>query len=101
MQEYQKLSAWAAETLSDDDLEAYNETVESGTVSQAKFAIKSLYSQFQAAGSPKLVQGSVNGTGVPPFQSRAQVTAAMKDRRYDSDPAYRDEVLKRLARSNV
>ncbi len=101
LQEYQKLSAWAAETLSDDDLEAYNETVESGTVSQAKFAIKSLYSQFQAAGSPKLVQGSVNGTGVPPFQSRAQVTQAMKDRRYDSDPAYRDEVLKRLARSNV
>ncbi len=101
MQEYQKLSNWAAETLSDEDLEAYNATVENGTTSQAKFAIKSLYSQFKAAGSPKIAQGDVNGTGVPPFQSRAQVTAAMSDRRYDSDPAYRDEVLKRLARSNV
>ncbi len=101
MQEYQKLSNWAAETLSDDDLQAYNDTVESGTVSQAKFAIKSLYSQFQAAGAPRLAQGNVNGTGVPPFQSRAQVTEAMRDARYDNDPAYRDEVLKRLARSNV
>lgn len=101
MQEYQKLANWAAETLSEEDLDAYNETVESGTVAQAKFAIKALYSQFQAAGSPRLAQGSVNGTGVPPFQSRAQVTAAMRDARYDSDPAYRDEVLQRLARSNV
>mgnify|MGYP003153823035 CR=1 FL=1 len=101
MQEYQKLSNWAAETLSDDDLQAYNETVESGTVAQAKFALKSLYAQFQAAGSPKIAQGSVNGTGVPPFQSRQQVTMAMRDPRYDKDPAYRDEVLQRLARSNV
>ena len=29
-----KLSNWAAEALSDEDLEAYNETVESGTVSK-------------------------------------------------------------------
>lgn len=101
MDEYQKLSTWAAETLSDSDLEAYNQTVESGTVAQAKFAIKSLYSQFQAAGSPRLAQGSVNGTGVPPFQSRQQVTAAMRNPAYENDPAYREEVLQRLARSNV
>ena len=101
MQEYQKLSNWAAETLSDEDLEAYNETVERGSVSQAKFAIKALYNQYQAAGSPRIAQGSVNGTGVPPFESRQQVVQAMSDPRYDSDPAYRAEVTKRLARSNV
>lgn len=101
MQEYQNMSNWAAEHLSDEELEAYNETVESGTVAQAKFAIKALHSRFTQAGSPKLAQGYTNGVGVPPFESRAQVTAAMKDKRYDTDPAYRDEVLKRLARSNV
>ena len=101
MQEYSKLSNWAAENLSDSDLEAYNLTVESGTVDQAKFAIRSLYKQYQDAGAPNIAQGSVNGTGIPPFQSRAQVTAAMSDKRYETDPAYRDEVLKRLERSNV
>tara|TARA_R100001224_G_scaffold112493_1_gene95074 strand:+ start:366 stop:1121 length:756 start_codon:yes stop_codon:yes gene_type:complete len=101
MQEYSKLSNWAAENLSDSDLEAYNLTVESGTVDQAKFAIRSLYKQYQDAGAPNIAQGSVNGTGIPPFQSRAQVTVAMRDSRYETDPAYRDEVLKRLARSNV
>ena len=79
MQEYQKLSNWAAEALSEEDLEAYNQTVESGTVAQAKFAIKNLYRQFQDAGAPRLAQGSVNGTGIPPFGSRAQVTVAMRD----------------------
>ena len=101
MQEYSKLSNWAAENLSDSDLEAYNLTVESGTVDQAKFAIRSLYRQFQEAGAPNIAQGSVNGTGIPPFQSRAQVTVAMRDSRYETAPAYRDEVLKRLERSNV
>ena len=101
MQEYQKLSNWASENLSDSELEAYNLTVESGTVDQAKFAIRSLYKQYQDAGAPNIAQGSVNGTGIPPFQSRAQVTVAMSDKRYETDPAYRDEVLKRLARSNV
>lgn len=101
MQEYQKLSNWASETLSDEDLQAYNETVEAGSVAQAKFAIKSLYSQYQAAGAPRIAQGSVNGAGIPPFSSRQQVVAAMRDSRYETDPAYRDEVTKRLARSNV
>ena len=101
MAEYQKLSNWASESLSDEELEAYNQTVESGTVAQAKFAINALYSRFQQAGAPKVFQGDTTGTGVPPFQSRQQVTQAMADKRYDSDPAYRDEVLQRLARSNV
>jgi hypothetical protein len=101
MSEYKKLSDWASETLSDEDLEAYNETVESGTVAQAKFALKSLYGQYKAAGAPAIAQGFSKGTGVPPFQSRAQVQEAMKDRRYNTDPAYRQEVIKRLARSNV
>ena len=100
-EEYQKMSTWAGEALSDEDLQAYNETVENGSVAQAKFAIKSLYREYQEAGAPKLAQGSVNGTGVPPFKSRQQVTEAMRDKRYDRDPAYREEVLARLARSNV
>ena len=101
MQEYQKLSSWASEELSDEELEAYNETVESGSVAQAKFAIKSLYQRYQQAGSPAIFQGATKGTGVPPFESRQQVVEAMADKRYQKDPAYRAEVQKRLARSNV
>jgi len=99
--EYQKMSTWASDFLSEEELDAYNLTVETGSVPQAKFAIKSLYSHYQSAGAPKLVQGTVNGVGVPPFGSRQQVVEAMRDSRYAKDPAYREEVQARLARSNV
>ena len=56
---------------------------------------------------------SVNGyegtmlTGKPPttskevFRSQAEVVAAMSDDRYDKDPAYRQDLIEKLDRSNV
>ena len=39
--------------------------------------------------------------GLEVFGSNAEITAAMKDPRYESDPAYRQDVLDRLERSDV
>jgi hypothetical protein len=35
------------------------------------------------------------------FRSNAEVTAAMKDPRYESDPAYRQDISDRLERSDL
>ena len=35
------------------------------------------------------------------FRSQAEVVQAMNDPRYDSDPAYRNDVFEKLGRSNV
>jgi hypothetical protein len=35
------------------------------------------------------------------FQSQAEVVRAMSDRRYDRDPAYRQEVVEKLGRSDL
>ena len=35
------------------------------------------------------------------FRSQAEVVQAMSDPRYDSDPAYRQDVYDKLERSNV
>ena len=46
-------------------------------------------------------------TGKPPqtskdvFRSQAEVVAAMSDSRYDRDPAYRQDLIEKLDRSNV
>lgn len=100
---YNAMSDWAAENLSDSDLEAFNSIVETGSVEQAKMAVKGLYSQFISAGGqpPELTQGNTSGSSVKPFGSAAQVTEAMRDPRYSSDPAYRANVEQRLAVSNV
>lgn len=99
--EYDAMSEWAGETLSDSDLTAYNETVESGTVDQAKFAVKALYAQYKGGVAPKPMQGSTTGAAVAPFTSRAQVTEAMRSKQYTADPAYRTQVEQRLAISNI
>jgi hypothetical protein len=101
---YEAMSEWASENLADGDLDAFNDIVEGRSVEQARVAVKGLYAQFQAAGGkgPALVQGSTSGdSGVKPFGSTAQVTEAMRDPRYASDPAYREQVEKRMSVSSI
>lgn len=101
---YEAMAEWASENLADGDLDAFNDIVEGQSVEQARVAVKGLYAQFLAAGGkgPALVQGSTSGdSGVKPFGSTAQVTEAMRDPRYASDPAYREQVEKRMSVSSI
>lgn len=99
--EYEAMAEWAGETLPEAELEAYNETVESGTVDQAKFAVKALYAQYKGGATPAPLQGSTNGASIAPFNSRAQVTEAMRSKQYQQDPAFRQQVEQRLAISQL
>ncbi len=101
---YAAMAEWASENLVDGELDAFNSIVEGASVEAAKVAVKGLYSQFLAAGGkgPALVQGSTAGeAGAKPFGSAAQLTEAMKDKRYATDPAYREQIEKRLAVSTI
>ena len=48
----------------------------------------------------------VTGKTAPPqsgdvFRSQAELVEAMSDRRYDNDPAYRQDVIEKLYRSDL
>ena len=96
---YEAMAEWATDNVSEEDLNAYNEIVETGTVDQARMAVRGMFSQFKSAGgkAPSLLQGATQGSGVKAFASAAQVTEAMRDARYKKDPAYRANVEQRLA----
>jgi len=101
---YEAMSEWATDNMAEGDLDAFNSIVEGASVEQARVAVKGLYAQFVAAGGqgPALVHGSTSGSGgVKPFGSTAQVTEAMRDPRYGNDPAYREQVEKRMAVSSI
>jgi len=101
-EQYQAMSEWALENLSDDELDTYNEMVESGSSQQAQMAVAGLHARYTAGGGGvQLTQGSTSGVGIKPFNSAAQVTEAMRDKRYSTDPAYRKEVEQRLSVSNA
>ena len=48
----------------------------------------------------KMVQGKAARETGDVFRSQAELVRAMSDRRYDSDPAYRQDVIEKLERSD-
>ena len=52
---------------------------------------------LKAGGGPELLSGTPGVAVSAGFRSQAELVAAMRDKRYNVDPAYRADVEKRLA----
>lgn len=101
-QQYQAMIDWAAESLPESEIDAFNAMIDSGDQASIMFAIQGLQARYASVNAaPRLVQGGTMGPGTSPFRSLAEVTAAMRDPKYRNDPAYRKDVESRLAISNI
>jgi hypothetical protein len=102
--QFDAMAEWANDNLEQDEINAFDDIVTTGTKEQAKFAVKSLYDRYtQANGSsPKLVQGAVTGGSTMPFKSMQELARAQSDPRYKSgDKAYHEEIDRRLSVSRL
>lgn len=99
---YANIVSWAKDSFTAEDIEAYDSMIETGNMSQIKLALRGLYSQYtDAMGSEgNMLQGKPAETQST-FRSQAELIQAMNDPRYDNDPAYRQDVLNKLSRSEV
>lgn len=102
-EQYGEMMSWASANLSESEQDAFNQAVDGGDVGQAMFAIEGLAARYRSetGTEPTLVQGEVSDVSVGSFQSLAEITTAMSDPRYEKDPAYRDQVARKLQRSSV
>lgn len=100
---YREVAEWAATSLSPEEIDAFNAVVDTGDLNAVKLAVAGLKSRYETAvgSQPNLVTSKTGTTSGEVFRSVAQLTAAMKDPRYKTDPAYREEVQQKLARSNI
>src|SRR6056300_1796349 len=101
---YDAMAEWANEHLPQEEIDAFDEAVTSGTINQAKLAVQGLYARYQnATGSkPKLTQGNLSGSSTMPFKSMQELARAQSDPRYRSgDKAYHEEIDRRLSVSNI
>ena len=100
---YNNLMEWASENLPDSYTQAYDDVIDKGNPYAIQIALAGLQAQFEQAngveGTLRTGRGVVEKADV--FRSQAEVIAAMNDRRYDSDPAYRQDVFQKLERSNI
>ena len=100
--EYNKLTSWAAQNLSENKLDAFNDMIDKGNALAIQIAVSGLRSEYEAQEGyeGRMLTGkaakSQNG-----FRSQAEVVQAMSDPRYDRDEAYRQDVYDKLERSNV
>jgi hypothetical protein len=100
---YGQIVEWARANMTPGEIAAYNNAVSSGDANQAKLAVLGLSAQYDKANGsePNRLIGGGKAGADDVFESTAQVTEAMRDPRYKSDPAFRAKVQSKLNRSNV
>ena len=100
--EYNRLTEWAADNLPDRKLDAFNSMIDQGNATAIQIAVSGLRSGYEAQEGyeGRMLTGKA-ARAVDGFRSQAEVVRAMSDPRYDTDPAYRQDVYDKLERSNV
>jgi hypothetical protein len=100
---YSNLINWASDNLNPEYVQAFDNVVESGNVQAIQLAVAGLRSEYeQAVGyEGRMFTGKAPSSQGDIFRSQAEVVRAMKDSRYESDPAYRQDIFDKLDRSNI
>jgi len=101
---YNQLLGWANENMAEASLKSFDRLIAKGDAGAIQMAIDGIKAQYDYANG---YEGRML-TGKPPkggsddvYRSQAEVVAAMSDPKYDIDPAYRQDVVDKLARSDV
>jgi len=101
--EYSNLVEWASNNLSESDVKSFDDLISSGNVGAIKLAVSGLKAQYDNTNGyeGRMLTGKSPQTSKDVFKSQAQVVAAMGDPRYENDPAYRQDLIEKLDRSNI
>ena len=100
---YKSMLEWAGSNFSKDEIEMYDGIMNEGNPSAIFFAVQALQARYNdgvgSDGQTLTGRGAENTDDS--FKSQAELVAAMSDPRYDRDPAYRADLMRRLENSDV
>ena len=101
--EYNDIVSWAGQNLDKKSIEAFDGIVETGNTDAIKLAISGLKSQYENANGyeGRMLTGKAPKSSGDVFRSQAELVNAMSDPRYDKDPAYRQDIIEKLDRSDM
>ena len=101
--QYEELTDWAAQSLSDGEAEAFNQVIDTGSIEQIKLMMAGLQARYTTENGYEGVQlqGKPPSNSRDVFRSQQEVVDAISNPRYDRDEAYRLDVLEKLERSDV
>ena len=102
-QGYTEMLQWADQNLNKQEIDMFDQVMEKGDPLAAFFAIRSLsYRWNDSKGvDGRMLTGTAPKTNRDQFRSQAEVIEAMSDPKYERDSAYRNDIMKKLERSNI
>ena len=100
---YANIVNWAKSSLPQDQINAFDEVVSTGSVQAIQLAVSGLKAEYDNANGVegRMVTGKTAPNNGDVFRSQAELVRAMSDARYDNDPAYRQDVIEKLDRSDL
>ena len=100
---YANIVNWAKNNLPQNQINAFDEVVNTGSVQAIQLAVAGLKSQYDNANGVegRMVTGKTAPNSGDVFRSQQELVRAMSDPRYDNDPAYRQDIIEKLDRSDL
>ena len=100
---YKSMIDWAGQNFSKEEVSMYDGVMESGDPNAIFFAVQALQALYNdnVGSDGQLLTGKGAENTDDSFKSQAELVAAMSDPRYDRDPAYRQDLMRRLENSDV
>ncbi len=100
---YNEMLQWAESNLNEQEIKMFDAVMERGDALSAFFAVRSLAYRWEDSKGydGKMLTGTTPKADGSQFRSQAEVVQAMSDPRYERDSAYRQDVMKKLERSNL
>ena len=98
---YDALMDWAGNNLTKEDAKNYDDVLATANKSAIKFAVKALMGQYEDSQGrdSRIVTGKESST--ENYRSMAEVVRDMNKPEYQTDQAFRDDVLRKLSASNL
>lgn len=99
---YNNIVKWASENLSENEVKAFNDTMDSGTLDQAQLAISGIQAKYNSVNrEPSLFSGEKSDTSKGAYRSVGEMLADINNPKYKNDSAFRADVEAKVKASNV
>ena len=101
--EYDSMLEWAKSSLQKEEVDMYDAVMEQGNPLACFFAVQALKYRYDDASGVdgQMLTGKAPSSNKDQYKSQAQLVAAMNDPRYETDPAYRQDVMEKLENSDL
>ena len=100
---YNNMMSWAQQNVEEQEINMYDAVMEMGNPMAAYFAVQALALKYQdqSGRDGQLLKGKAPKATGDTFKSQAEMVQAMEDPRYNDDPAYREQIMEKLQRSDI